>query len=68
MEKNDKPAPQLNGLVETALFVEDLSRAAAFYEQVLGLNKVKASDTGCVFRCRQSAVSADRQSQGSACA
>ena len=50
MEKNDKPAPQLNGLVETALFVEDLSRAAAFYEQVLGLNKVKASDTGCVFR------------------
>jgi len=50
MEENDKPAPQLNGLVETALFVEDLSRAAAFYEQVLGLNKVKASDTGCVFR------------------
>ena len=40
----------LNGLVETALFVEDLPRACDFYEQVLGLTKVKASDTGCVFR------------------
>lgn len=42
--------PQLNGLVETALFVEDLPRASTFYEQVLGLEKIKGSDTGCVFR------------------
>ena len=42
--------PKLNGLVETALFVEDLSRACDFYEHVLGLVKIKASDTGCVFR------------------
>jgi catechol 2,3-dioxygenase-like lactoylglutathione lyase family enzyme len=40
----------LNGLVETALFVEDLPRACEFYKQVLGLSKVKASDTGCMFR------------------
>jgi catechol 2,3-dioxygenase-like lactoylglutathione lyase family enzyme len=53
MEKTDhatEPAPKLNGLVETSLFVEDLPRASAFYEQVLGLNKVKVSDSGCVFR------------------
>jgi catechol 2,3-dioxygenase-like lactoylglutathione lyase family enzyme len=45
-----KSGPTLNGLVETALFVDDLSRAIAFYEKVLGLQKIKASDTGCVFR------------------
>src|SRR6266700_2672111 len=40
----------LNGLVETALFVEELPQARDFYEQVLGLTKSKDSDTGCVFR------------------
>lgn len=53
MEKADdktKPEPKLNGLVETALFVEDLPRASAFYEQVLGLAKIKGSNTGCVLR------------------
>jgi len=49
MEKDDDK-PTLNGLVETALFVEDLPRASDFYGQVLGLRKVTASDTGCVFR------------------
>ena len=53
MEKADdetKAESKLNGLVESAFFVEDVSRAAAFYKQVLGLAKVKASDTGWVFR------------------
>src|SRR6266849_2031408 len=45
-----EPPSKLNGLVETALFVENLARACAFYEQVLGLVKIKASDSGCVFR------------------
>src|SRR6266568_8267698 len=49
MEKTDD-APKLNGLVETALFVEDLPRACDFYEQILGLEKIKAGDTGCVLR------------------
>ena len=49
MEETDRKLT-LNGLVETALFVEELPRACDFYEQVLGLGKVKASDTGCVFR------------------
>jgi len=38
MEKADEPpkkTSQLNGLVETALFVEDLPRACDFYEQLL---------------------------------
>jgi len=42
--------PPLNGLVETALFVEDLSKACDFYETVLGLPKLKTSGIGCVFR------------------
>jgi catechol 2,3-dioxygenase-like lactoylglutathione lyase family enzyme len=42
--------PKLNGLVETALFVENLPRACDFYEQVLGLRKIRLSDRGCVFR------------------
>src|SRR5213593_1032324 len=49
MEETDRKLT-LNGLVETALFVEELPRACDFYERVLGLTKVKASDTGCVFR------------------
>src|SRR5258707_11778791 len=49
MEETDSKLT-LNGLVETALFVEDLPRACDFYKQVLGLSKLKASDTGCVFR------------------
>jgi catechol 2,3-dioxygenase-like lactoylglutathione lyase family enzyme len=49
MEETDQK-PTLNGLVETALFVEDLPRACDFYEEILGLSKLKVSDTGCVFR------------------
>jgi catechol 2,3-dioxygenase-like lactoylglutathione lyase family enzyme len=40
---------RLNGLVEAALFVEDLSRARDFYQQVVGLDKLQESEAGCVF-------------------
>ena len=30
-------APRLSGVIETALYVDDLARAARFYEHVLGL-------------------------------
>ncbi len=33
----DRPPPKLNGVLETALYVDDLARAARFYEKVLGL-------------------------------
>ena len=39
----------VNGLFETALFVRDLSRAANFYQHVLGLDKFRESDDACVF-------------------
>jgi catechol 2,3-dioxygenase-like lactoylglutathione lyase family enzyme len=35
--KTPGPAPKLNGVLETALYVDDLARAARFYERVLGL-------------------------------
>jgi len=49
MEKTARES-KLNGLVETAIFVDKLQRASNFYESVLGLSKVKESDRGCVFR------------------
>ena len=44
--------PRLNGVLETALYVDDLERAARFYEDVLGLStlasdaRVRAYDVG----------------------
>jgi catechol 2,3-dioxygenase-like lactoylglutathione lyase family enzyme len=40
---------KLTGLLEAALFVEDLSRARDFYQQVVGLAKIQESEAGCVF-------------------
>ena len=33
-------APRINGVVETILYVDDLARAAAFYRDVLGLERI----------------------------
>lgn len=41
--------PNLNGLFEAALFVQNLSRARDFYQQVVGLKKLQESEVGCVF-------------------
>jgi len=41
--------PNLNGLLEAGLFVESLPRARDFYQQVVGLEKLKESEAGCVF-------------------
>jgi len=41
--------PNVNGLFEAALFVQNLPRARDFYEQVVGLEKLKESEVGCVF-------------------
>jgi catechol 2,3-dioxygenase-like lactoylglutathione lyase family enzyme len=41
--------PKFKSLLETGLFVENLSRARDFYEQVLGLEKIKDSEVGCLF-------------------
>ena len=41
--------PKLNGVVETALYVDDLDRARAFYETVLGLTPLVADSRLCAF-------------------
>ena len=41
--------PKLNGLLETLVFVEDVSRSATFYEKVLGLKKVRGDENGYAF-------------------
>ena len=41
--------PKLNGLLETGLFVRNLSRARDFYQHIVGLEKLKESEAGCVF-------------------
>ena len=46
----EESEPTLNGLVETALFVDDLERTGDFYENVLGLPKLKTSGIGRIFR------------------
>ena len=32
--------PALNGIIETALYVDDMARAAKFYEEILGLRLI----------------------------
>lgn len=41
--------PRLNGVVKTALYVDDLARARAFYESVLGLTPLFADGRLCAF-------------------
>ncbi|SEN91305.1 Catechol 2,3-dioxygenase [Loktanella fryxellensis] len=41
--------PQLKRILETAIYVEALSPACAFYEDVMGLTSVKASDRLCAY-------------------
>jgi catechol 2,3-dioxygenase-like lactoylglutathione lyase family enzyme len=43
------PIPQLNRIVESALFVKDLGKARTFYQEVLGLRPFSDSEAGCGF-------------------
>jgi catechol 2,3-dioxygenase-like lactoylglutathione lyase family enzyme len=36
MESSSPPAPPLNGIMETSLYVDDLAVSAAFYQRVFG--------------------------------
>jgi catechol-2,3-dioxygenase len=40
----NKPGPELLSILETALYVDDLDRAAAFYEGVMGLSPLYGDD------------------------
>ena len=48
-EGNRGEMPKLTGLFEAALFVQNLARARDFYQQVVGLKKLRESEVGCVF-------------------
>src|SRR5690242_10022893 len=37
--------PSLTGVIETALYVDDLDRASRFYEDVFGLSRIIEGDT-----------------------
>src|ERR1700723_1717494 len=41
--------PALLGILETALYVDDFTRACAFYEQVLGLNSIYRDQRLCAY-------------------
>ncbi len=42
-------APAISGVLETGVYVEDLSRARAFYEGVLGLKPMLADERFCAY-------------------
>jgi catechol 2,3-dioxygenase-like lactoylglutathione lyase family enzyme len=41
--------PAINGVLETALYVDDLDRARGFYESVLGLKALVSDQRFCAF-------------------
>jgi catechol 2,3-dioxygenase-like lactoylglutathione lyase family enzyme len=41
--------PNVNGVVETSLYVEDLDRAIRFYESLFGFDKLIADQRFCAF-------------------
>lgn len=47
----DAPAPKIGGVLETALYVDDLARSAQFYEQVLGLATIFRDERLCAMDC-----------------
>jgi catechol 2,3-dioxygenase-like lactoylglutathione lyase family enzyme len=48
--------PRLAGILETALYVDDLDRARRFYEDVLGLKPVFADQRLCAFEVAEASV------------
>lgn len=43
------PAPRINGIVESCLYADDLSRSIRFYRDRLGLRLLQSDDRFCVF-------------------
>ncbi len=41
--------PQVSGVLETCLYVDDLERAVCFYEDLFGLRKLEGDDRFCAF-------------------
>lgn len=57
MQSGSKISPALNGILETAIYAEDLDVARAFYGGILGLEEVTAMEGRHVFfRCGRTMV------------
>lgn len=50
------PAPKIEGSLETALYVDDLPRAAQFYERVLGLSPLSRDERLHAYDCGPGSV------------
>lgn len=50
------PAPKVGPVLETALYVEDISRAVRFYEEVLGLSPMFRDERLTAFDCGPGSV------------
>lgn len=48
--------PKLNGVLETALYTDDMARARAFYEGVLGLSPIFTDARLCAYGIARSSV------------
>ncbi|MBS7545994.1 VOC family protein [Ancylobacter oerskovii] len=48
--------PPLSGVLETGLYVDDIGRARAFYEGVLGLKPMVADDRFCAYEAGPASV------------
>ncbi len=49
MTNGDSPMPNLLGILETSLYVDDFGRACPFYEQTLGLNSIYRDARLCAY-------------------
>lgn len=49
-------APKIGAVLETALYVDDLSSAARFYAEVLGLSALYRDERLCAFDCGPGSV------------
>jgi catechol 2,3-dioxygenase-like lactoylglutathione lyase family enzyme len=47
---------KINGIVETALHVEDVARSAEFYQRLFGLRRLASDDRFCAFAVPGNAV------------
>ena len=48
--------PAISGVLETALYVDDLPRAASFYEDILGLKRIFVDDRLAAFEAGPASV------------
>src|SRR5690349_12707992 len=44
-----RPAPRVTSILETCLYVEDVARAAEFYEALFGFTRMASDDRFCAF-------------------